>query len=94
MMAQHASRGATWVNKGFALLFIIFCMELGIFLVVYPWMDQWTQSFIPAHVPAIRNLWASGYFRGAVSGLGVLNLWISLTEIFRLRRFSSHGPGE
>jgi len=27
--------------------------------------------------------------RGAISGLGVVNLYISLGEVFRLRRFSS-----
>jgi hypothetical protein len=28
------------------------------------------------------------YVRGAISGLGVVNLYISLGEVFRLRRFS------
>lgn len=79
---------STWVQKGFALLFIIFCMELGAFLIVYPWTDQWAQSFIPANLAAIRPLWLNPYFRGGVSGVGLLNLWIALLEIFRLRRFS------
>jgi hypothetical protein len=92
-MSQNAD-SATWVNKGFALLFIIFCMELGLVLLVYPWTEKWTQNYIPAHIAAIRELWASGYFRGVVSGLGILNLWISLTEIFRLRRFSAHSHDE
>jgi hypothetical protein len=30
------------------------------------------------------------YVRGAISGLGVLNLYISLGEVFRLRRFSAN----
>ncbi len=79
---------ATWVHKGFALLFIIFCMELGVVLLFYPWTQQWAESPIPALVAPLRGFWHSGYFRGAVSGLGLLNLWIALTEIFRLRRFS------
>jgi hypothetical protein len=28
------------------------------------------------------------YVRGAISGLGMVNLYISLGEVFRLRRFS------
>ena len=28
------------------------------------------------------------YLRGAISGLGVVNLYISLIEAFRLRRFA------
>ncbi len=87
------SRNGTWTQKGFALLFIIFCMELGVFLLFFPWTEQWMQSFVPASIPALRAMWLNGYFRGGVSGLGVLNLWIALTEIFRLRRFSPSDRG-
>ena len=40
----------------------------------------------------LRGVWLNGYFRGAVSGLGVLDLWIALGEVFRLRRFSPSTP--
>jgi hypothetical protein len=32
--------------------------------------------------------WDNAYLRGAVSGLGIVNVYISLVEIFRLRRFA------
>jgi hypothetical protein len=35
-----------------------------------------------------RNLWDNPYVRGAVSGLGIVNIYISFSELFRLRRFS------
>lgn len=79
---------ANWVHKGFALLLIVFCMELGVFLVLYPWTEQWTHSIFPSHMPVLRGVWWNGYFRGAISGLGLTDLWIALGEIFRLRRFS------
>jgi hypothetical protein len=82
------ARPAGWVQKGFALLMIIFCMEIGVFLLFYPWTEQWTQSVFPSYLTALRGVWLNGYFRGAVSGFGVLDLWIALGEVFRLRRFS------
>ena len=88
MSVTAQTQKSTWVQKGFALLLIIFCMELGVFLMFYPWTDQWTQNVFPARVSLLRPIWLNGYFRGALSGLGVLNLWISLVEVFRLRRFS------
>ena len=33
-------QAASWVHKGFALLLIIFCMEIGVFLMLYPWTDH------------------------------------------------------
>lgn len=77
-----------WLQKGFAVLYIAFCMELGLFLLVYPWTIPWQVNFIPALIPAFRPVWLNGYVRGAVSGLGIANLWIALVEVFRLRRFS------
>jgi hypothetical protein len=32
------------------------------------------------------GVWDSPYFRGALSGLGVVNIYISLAEVFRFRR--------
>ncbi len=79
------SETPSWIHKGFTVLFIVFCLELGLFLVVYPWTVPWKVNFIPALAPVFRPLWMNGYFRGAVSGLGMLNLWVALVEIFQLR---------
>jgi hypothetical protein len=39
-------------------------------------------------MPQMKSFWDNLYVRGAVSGLGVVNLYISLVEIYRLRRFA------
>jgi hypothetical protein len=31
-------------------------------------------------------MWVSPYFRGAISGLGVVNIYISLLEVVSMRR--------
>ena len=77
---------SSWIQKGFRLIFIVFCMELGMFLVVFPWTDHWQVNLMPSMIPAAREFWLNGYFRGAVSGVGLLNLWIALLEVFRLAK--------
>lgn len=77
-----------WYHKFSALLLIIFCLEIGLFLLVFPWTDSWENSFFAVLVPEWHGYWANAYLRGAVSGIGVLNLYISFLEIFRLRRFA------
>jgi hypothetical protein len=77
-----------WYHKMSALLFIVFCLELGVFLAVVPWTEVWDRNFFIGVVPEWRAWWTNPYVRGAVSGVGVLNLYISLLEIFRLRRFA------
>lgn len=74
-----------WYKKLGALLFVIFCFELGVFLLVFPWLDPWDNNWV-ADLSWLANVWDSAYFRGALSGLGLLNIYISCVEVFRLRR--------
>ena len=74
-----------WYHKTAGLIAVITLFELGIFLIVWPWASDWDLRFLPY---GLRQIWNSNYFRGAVSGLGVLNIYLFLVEVFRLRRFS------
>ena len=57
--------------------------------MVFPWVSDWISITSPPLPFWFQNIWRSAYFRGAISGLGVLNVWISFIEVFRLRRFSA-----
>lgn len=79
-----------WYHILSALLLIVFCMELGLFLIVFPWTSLWDSNLFSS-IPerrGWRDIWNNAYVRGGVSGIGVINLYIALGEIFRLRRFS------
>ena len=90
--APEAERQAPkyrWYHKMAGVMAAIFCFELGVFLLVYPWASEWDVNYF-AFLPVwARGFWSSPYFRGAVSGLGILNIYISFVEVFRLRRFSA-----
>jgi hypothetical protein len=77
-----------WYHKMSAVLFITFCLEIGLVLLVFPWTEYWDTNFFPALMPDWRQYWDNMYVRGAISGLGVVDLYISFVEIFRLRRFA------
>ena len=75
-----------WYHKVGAVVLITFCLDIGLFLLICPWTDWWGNvvGFLHAFRPYVDTM----YVRGAISGLGVVNLYISLGEVFRLRRFS------
>ncbi len=77
-----------WYHKVFAVLLVVFCLEIGIFLLVFPWTPYWETNYFASLVPQWRLYWDNMYLRGAVSGLGVVDIYISILEIYRLRRFS------
>ncbi len=80
----------TWYHKLGVILFVIVCFEVGAFLVIFPWTQQWDGNSLASLLPGLRDYWTNSYFRGALSGLGLLNIYISIAELQRLRR---PGPG-
>ena len=70
--------------------FALFAFEIGAFLVIFPWLDSWSLNHLPSLLPAIRSgfqdLWDDPYFKGAVSGLGLLNVYIAIRQIISLIR--------
>jgi hypothetical protein len=83
-------RAYRWYHKMSAVLFITFCIEVGCFLLIFPWTDFWDTNFFSSFIPEWHRYWENMYVRGAISGLGVIDLYISLLEILRLRRFARH----
>lgn len=82
------ARPYQWYHKLAGLLSVILCFEMGVFLLVFPWASDWYSSYFSTLPLWARDVWVSPYFRGAISGLGLLNIYISFIEVFRLRRFS------
>lgn len=87
--ASAPPRTYAWYQKLGAVLFVMFCFEIGIFLLVFPWLEAWDSNGFRTSLPWFRDHWTNSYFRGALSGIGLLNLYISFLEIVRLRRFSA-----
>ena len=77
-----------WYQKVSAVVFITFCLEIGLYLLIVPWTESWDSNYFSGLLPPMKSYWDNLYVRGAVSGLGAVNLYISLSEIFRLRRFA------
>lgn len=72
-----------WHRRVLGFCLAIFAFELGLFLVVFPWRDNWDLSWIAVHSRRLSDIWMSRYFRGALSGLGLLNIYIAFAELLR-----------
>ena len=77
------------------IFYIILCLEIGIVLALLPWVPQgtlglsdWGNNYFllyAARKTGMYNLQAvvaSGWIRGAVTGVGLLNIGIAFWEIF------------
>jgi hypothetical protein len=86
--ADGHERSRRWGHTLAVILFVIVCFEVGIFLLVFPWTEQWNANSMTSLFPWLRGYWSNSFFRGALSGLGILNIYISMGELARLRRSS------
>ena len=76
-----------WYHIAGAAALIAACTAMGLFLLVFPWSEFWEANSLVLRVPAVEDYWSSPYLRGAISGLGVLNLFFALVDLVRFRRF-------
>ena len=81
------------------IFYIILCMEIGIVLTVLPWIPQgflglsdWGNNYFLLYAArksgfyGLQSVIASGWIRGAVTGVGILNLGMAFWEIFHFKQ--------
>ncbi|MDH4066690.1 MAG: hypothetical protein OEW19_19995 [Acidobacteriota bacterium] len=56
-------------------------VEIGLLLVLIPWSRFWERNYFGLLVPAVQAIMTNNFVRGAVSGLGLINLWIAVAEL-------------
>ncbi|MBI3932876.1 MAG: hypothetical protein HY317_05625 [Acidobacteria bacterium] len=59
-------------------LSVLSTLLVGLILVVAPWTDWWDANYL-LH-PAVRSLVLNAFTRGAVTGLGLVNILLALSE--------------
>lgn len=74
-----------WLQRLFVIVYVVFCIELGLALIALPWLPVWNNNRWLAHWPWLRHFLQLGFVRGAISGLGVLDLWLGLSEAWNYR---------
>ena len=81
-----------WYQKAGAVLYAFFCFEIGVVLILLPWLAIWDHNYFARLASRWPEVWMSPYLRGAISGVGAVDIVISFIELFRLRRFARHRP--
>jgi hypothetical protein len=74
---QHRTH---WLHRTDLFLRVIVRLYIGIILVFLPWTHVWAYNRFFVYYASVSHLMESGAMRGLVSGLGLLNLWIAISE--------------
>ena len=65
--------------RGLAILIVF---ELGVLLVLVPWSGFWEFNGFLQRYPQLRPFLLNHFVRGAVSGLGIVDIFIAASMIF------------
>ncbi|REJ74235.1 MAG: hypothetical protein DWQ36_04425 [Acidobacteria bacterium] len=76
------------------LVFVLYCLEAGLFLCLIPWRDGWVVLVDQFAVDAMRPYLRSSFIRALICGFGVVHLLWALHDLHDLlRRSEDVAPG-
>jgi hypothetical protein len=74
-------------------LYVIFFVQVGLLLIVMPWWPAlWERNYFALAWPPLRAILTNNYVRGAVTGLGFVNLFAGFADLALL--FSARESSE
>lgn len=85
---KGSANAPVWLQRVSLLVLVLFCVYLGALVMVLPWWSRiWDHNaFIQAR-PTLRAILGNGAVRGLISGLGLLDIWIGISEAVHYRDF-------
>ncbi|MGB0035700.1 MAG: hypothetical protein WBP79_09520 [Candidatus Acidiferrales bacterium] len=66
------------------VVLLLIWLELGLVLIILPWSEIWEVNYFFYQYPTLGFFLNNPYLRGAISGLGLMNVLFAL-EAFRIR---------
>jgi len=69
-----------WLRRADLFLRVMVRLYIGLILIFLPWTHVWDFNRFFLYYAHVSRVMESGAMRGLVSGLGLLNLWIAISE--------------
>ena len=77
-----------WLQRLSLFILVLFCVYLGVLVMVLPWWTRvWDHNAFLQARPMLGAFLHNGAVRGIISGLGLLDIWIGISEAVHYRDF-------
>jgi len=82
-----------WLQRLSLFILVLFCVYLGVIVTVLPWWkDVWDKNMFLTSHPQLWAILRLGPVRGIISGLGLLDIWIGVSEAVHYREHPAPEP--
>ena len=82
---EESSSQPLWMRRIILVLFVMFCLQMGMMLLFLPWTPPWSNNSWLAEHWTIRSIVTNYFVRGLVSGLGLVDIFIGVWEAVNYR---------
>jgi hypothetical protein len=80
-----------WLQRLSLFVLVLFCVYLGVLVAILPWWTRmWDQNLWIMSHPAVAAILKNGAVRGLISGLGLIDIWIGISEAVHYRDHRPH----
>jgi hypothetical protein len=77
-----------WLQRLSLFVLVLFCVYLGVLVMVLPWWTRiWDRNEFILARPWLAAILRNGAVRGMISGLGLLDIWIGISEAVHYRDY-------
>jgi hypothetical protein len=77
-----------WLQRLSLVVLVAFCLYLGFMVAILPWWRQvWENNTIVLNHPQLGAFLRHGAVRGVISGIGLLDIWIGISEAIHYRDY-------
>ena len=88
LRGNDAPGAPIWLQRVSLFVLVLFCIYLGVLVTVLPWWTRvWDHNMFLAARPTLAHILHNGYVRGIISGLGLLDIWIGISEAIHYRDY-------
>jgi hypothetical protein len=77
-----------WLQRMSLIVLVLFCFYIGGLLTILPWSPRYFDSnaWLLAH-PTVGNFLGKSWMRGVLSGIGLIDIWIGVSELLHYRDY-------
>ncbi len=77
-----------WLQRLSFFVLVLFCVYLGVLAMVLPWWTRiWDHNLFIQARPRLAAVLYNGAVRGMISGLGLRDIWIGISEALHYRDY-------
>jgi hypothetical protein len=85
---SRLARIVSFLHTTYLVVHITYWLAAGSFLMLFPWQSKWENNYLLYRYSSLRPVMSNPFVKGAVLGLGLVNLLIGFQEIAHFRKNS------